>query len=57
MIYKIMLGLVSVMFGYYVYQESTLTDPIRTLAAAVFLGLAAAVFLDTGEENNGVEDE
>lgn len=57
MIYKIMLGLISIIFGYYVYQESGLADPMKTLGAAVFFGLSAAVFLDSTEETGDLEDE
>ena len=50
MVYKLILGVICIVLALFAYRGDVLTDPTRTLTAAVFLGLAAAVFLDTEDE-------
>lgn len=58
MVYKIMMGAVSALFAVFAYNSSGLENPYKTLFGAMFIGLALAVFLDIGEENETrTEDE
>lgn len=57
MIYRIILGVISITFMVWFYTESGFTEPLRTLIATVFLILAVSIFLDNTVDDAEVNDD
>ncbi len=57
MYYQILLGMVAVVVTVFIYNNSGLADPAKTMLAAIFLSLAVVVFLDDSNEPEKSEDE